>query len=58
MPNPCKTAGEKFGGYKFTKVINAENAEIDDTSVIRDGDHLFLLQNNSVNMDYDVTEYY
>lgn len=58
MPNPCKTAGEKFGDYKFTKVINAENAEIDDTSVIRDGDHLFLLQNNSVNMYYDVTEYY
>ncbi|XP_044461595.1 potassium channel KAT1-like isoform X2 [Mangifera indica] len=53
-----RIAGEKFGGYKFTKVINAENAEIDDTSVIRDGDHLFLLQNNSVNMDYDVTEYY
>lgn len=39
----CETAGEKFGGYKPTKVINAENAEIDDINVIRDGDHLFLL---------------
>ncbi|KAK7821951.1 potassium channel kat1 [Quercus suber] len=38
-----KIAGEKFGGYKPTKVINAENAEIDDINVIRDGDHLFLL---------------
>jgi hypothetical protein len=42
----CHTAGEKFGGYKFTRVINAENAEIDDISVIRDGDHLFLLQDD------------
>ncbi|XP_031256768.1 potassium channel KAT1 [Pistacia vera] len=50
-----RIAGEKFGGYKFTKVINAENAEIDDTCVIRDGDHLFLLQNKSVNMNYNVT---
>ncbi|XP_044496295.1 potassium channel KAT1-like isoform X2 [Mangifera indica] len=39
-----RIAGEKFGGYKFTKVFDAENAEIDDTCVIRDGDHLFLLQ--------------
>ncbi|CAI9783447.1 unnamed protein product [Fraxinus pennsylvanica] len=36
-------AGHKFGDYNFTKVVNAENAEIDDISVIRDGDHLFLL---------------
>ncbi|RDX71461.1 Potassium channel KAT1, partial [Mucuna pruriens] len=33
-------AGEKFGGFKPTKVINTENAEIDDIGVIRDGDHL------------------
>ncbi|CAL5411589.1 unnamed protein product [Camellia sinensis] len=39
------TAGEKFGGYKLTKIVNEENAEIDDLRVIRDGDHLFLLQN-------------
>ncbi|KAI4295427.1 hypothetical protein L6164_035486 [Bauhinia variegata] len=38
-----KIAGEKFGGCKPIKVINTENAEIDDMSVIRDGDHLFLL---------------
>ncbi|GKV36970.1 hypothetical protein SLEP1_g45051 [Rubroshorea leprosula] len=38
-----RIAGEKFRGYKFTKVVNAENAEIDDICVIRDGDNLFLL---------------
>ncbi|XP_050231467.1 potassium channel KAT1-like isoform X2 [Mercurialis annua] len=41
-----RIGGEKFGDYKFTRVINAENAEIDDICVIRDGDHLFLLQND------------
>ncbi|KAF5204869.1 Potassium channel kat1 [Thalictrum thalictroides] len=35
-------AGQKFEGHHPTKVINGENAEIDDISVIRDGDHLFL----------------
>ncbi|BAT89715.1 Potassium channel [Vigna angularis] len=35
-------AGEKFGVSKLTKVITIENAEIDDISVIRDGDHLFF----------------
>ncbi|KAL5771976.1 hypothetical protein ACOSQ2_011900 [Xanthoceras sorbifolium] len=44
-----RIAGKKFGGYKFTKVVNAENAEIDDIHVIRDGDHLFLLQNEYEN---------
>ncbi|GMP73939.1 hypothetical protein CsSME_00031517 [Camellia sinensis var. sinensis] len=41
-----RISGEKFGGYKLTKVVNEENAEIDDLCVIRDGDHLFLLQND------------
>ncbi|RWW83875.1 hypothetical protein BHE74_00007606 [Ensete ventricosum] len=36
-------AGEKFVGYHPTKVINQENAEIDDITVVRDGDHLYLL---------------
>ncbi|CAJ1978364.1 unnamed protein product [Sphenostylis stenocarpa] len=40
-------AGEKFGGSKPTKVISKENAEIDDISVIRDGDHLFFLCSDS-----------
>ncbi|XP_057949752.1 potassium channel KAT3-like [Malania oleifera] len=40
-----KIAGQKFEGHNPTKVVNAENAEIDDIRVIRDGDHLFLLQN-------------
>ncbi|OVA04800.1 Cyclic nucleotide-binding domain [Macleaya cordata] len=39
-----RIAGQKFAGYHPTKVVNEENAEIDDISVIRDGDHLFLLQ--------------
>ncbi|KAI7982805.1 Potassium channel KAT1 [Camellia lanceoleosa] len=38
-----RMSGEKFRGYYLTKVINAENAEIDDLSVVRDGDHLFFL---------------
>ncbi|PKA47202.1 Potassium channel KAT1 [Apostasia shenzhenica] len=36
--------GEKFGGQKPTKVVNQDNAEIDEISVVRDGDHLFLLE--------------
>ncbi|KAL2244677.1 potassium channel KAT3 [Sesamum indicum] len=38
-----KIAGQKFGDDSLTSVVNADNAEIDDLSVIRDGDHLFLL---------------
>ncbi|KAL6500710.1 hypothetical protein OROHE_025507 [Orobanche hederae] len=37
-----KTAGQKFGDDSLTSVLNAEDAEIDDISVIRDGDHLFI----------------
>lgn len=43
-------AGEKFGVYKPTKVVNTENAEIDDLSVIRDGDHLFFLSSDTENL--------
>ncbi|XVF87176.1 hypothetical protein PTKIN_Ptkin18bG0098000 [Pterospermum kingtungense] len=50
-----RMAGEKFGSYTFIKVINAENAEIDDVNVIRDGDNLFLLQHESENVDFNVT---
>ncbi|WCJ27390.1 Potassium channel KAT2 [Euphorbia peplus] len=50
-----KIGGEKYAGYRFTRIINAENAEIDDISVIRDGDHLFLLQNDTGNLDCDMT---
>ncbi|XP_011014925.1 PREDICTED: potassium channel KAT1-like [Populus euphratica] len=46
MEELLRIAGEKFGGYKFTRVMNAENAEIDGISVIRDGDHLCLLQDD------------
>lgn len=32
-----------------TKVMSADNAEIDDINVIRDGDHLFLLYSDIEN---------
>ncbi|KAL3616900.1 hypothetical protein CASFOL_039294 [Castilleja foliolosa] len=38
-----KIAGQKFGDDSLTSVVNAENAEIDDISVVRDGDHLFFM---------------
>ncbi|CAN1249108.1 Potassium channel KAT1 [Linum perenne] len=50
LPDSLETllniAGDKFGGYTFGKVTNAENAEIDDVHVIRDGDHLFFLEDH------------
>lgn len=39
-----KNAGEKFVGHHPEKVINQENAEIDDLSKVQDGDHLYLLE--------------
>ncbi|KAL9224381.1 hypothetical protein vseg_000418 [Gypsophila vaccaria] len=36
-------AGKKFRGRGFTKIINSDNAEVDDIEAIRDGDHLFFL---------------
>ncbi|KAK6797199.1 hypothetical protein RDI58_004901 [Solanum bulbocastanum] len=38
-----RVAGQRFGGYDFKRAVNAEDAEIDDIDVIRDGDHLFFL---------------
>ncbi|PIN20278.1 K+-channel ERG [Handroanthus impetiginosus] len=46
-----KIAGQIFGDNDLTKVVNAENAEIDDLSVVRDGDHLFLLPNPCEGID-------
>lgn len=43
----CETAGQKFGDDSLTSVMNAENAEIDDLCVVRDGDHLFLISTQS-----------
>lgn len=37
------TAGQRFGGCDFQRAVNAEDAEIDDIDVVRDGDHLFFL---------------
>lgn len=51
----CDIAGEKFGGYRPTKVVSAENAEIEDIGVVRDGDHLFLLHNDCQNLNSDLT---
>ncbi|KAL8460918.1 hypothetical protein ACS0TY_032424 [Phlomoides rotata] len=42
-----KIAGQKFGDDSLISVVNAENAEIDDLSVVRDGDHLFLVSRQS-----------
>lgn len=42
-----KIAGKKFGDDSLMSIVNAENAEIDDLSVIRDGDHLFLMSSQS-----------
>ncbi|CAI9760096.1 unnamed protein product [Fraxinus pennsylvanica] len=50
-----KTAGQKFGEKNLTKVVNAENAEIDDLSVIRDGDHLFVLTNQCEGRECDAS---
>ncbi|XP_029120858.1 potassium channel KAT3 isoform X2 [Elaeis guineensis] len=44
MEELLRIGGEKFVGYHPTKVVNHENAEIDDISTVRDGDHLFLLE--------------
>ncbi|RWW33453.1 hypothetical protein BHE74_00021407 [Ensete ventricosum] len=44
MEELLRIGGEKFVGHHPTKVINEENAEIDDISIIRDGDHLYLLE--------------
>ncbi|KAL3522704.1 hypothetical protein ACH5RR_015538 [Cinchona calisaya] len=50
-----KIAGKKFGGQTFTKVLNAEDTEIDSLIVIRDGDHLFFVPNNFENIEPDLT---
>ncbi|RZR88889.1 hypothetical protein BHM03_00016538 [Ensete ventricosum] len=39
-----RIGGEKFVGHHPAKVINQENAEIDDLSMVQDGDHLYLLE--------------
>ncbi|CAD5165552.1 unnamed protein product [Musa acuminata subsp. malaccensis] len=39
-----RIGGEKFVGHHPEKVINQENAEIDDLSKVQDGDHLYLLE--------------
>ncbi|KAG1335230.1 putative Potassium channel KAT1 [Cocos nucifera] len=39
-----RIAGQKFAGHHLTKVVNQDDAEIDDITVIRDEDHLFFLE--------------
>ncbi|CAL9066442.1 unnamed protein product [Musa banksii] len=39
-----RIGSEKFVGHHPTKVINQETAEIDDITIVRDGDHLYLLE--------------
>eukprot|EP01018_Ginkgo_biloba_P026192 Gb_31891 [translate_table: standard] len=42
-----KTGGQRFG-FQPTRVFAEDYAEIDDIDVIRDGDHLFLLEDNEL----------
>lgn len=45
-------AGQKFGDCNLTTVVNAEDTEIDDVNVIRDGDHLFFLSSQCRKTDH------
>lgn len=47
-----RLASEKFGGCNFTKITNADNAEIDDLDVIWDGDHLYFSSNWVWKLDF------
>ncbi|KAL4194931.1 hypothetical protein AMTRI_Chr05g70920 [Amborella trichopoda] len=38
-----RIGGEKFG-FSPTKVVNSEDAEVEDIEAVRDGDHLFLVR--------------
>ncbi|KAK1279713.1 Potassium channel KAT1 [Acorus gramineus] len=40
-----RISSQKFAGCNPTKVVNQDNAEIDDITLVRDGDHLYLLEN-------------
>ncbi|KAK1322412.1 Potassium channel KAT1 [Acorus calamus] len=40
-----RISNQKFAGCNPTKVVNQDNAEIDDITLVRDGDHLYLLEN-------------
>ncbi|XP_068635480.1 potassium channel KAT3-like [Aristolochia californica] len=42
-----RIGGRKFGVHHLVKVVNGENADVDDISVLRDGDHLFLIENEN-----------
>ncbi|KAG6487210.1 hypothetical protein ZIOFF_055793 [Zingiber officinale] len=44
LENLFQIASEKFTGHHPIKVLNRDNAEVDDIRVIRDGDHLFLAE--------------
>jgi len=46
-----KIGGEKFG-YLPVKVLSEDSAEIDDIDVIREGDHLFLVDNEEIEEIY------
>ncbi|WOK99273.1 potassium channel KAT3-like isoform X2 [Canna indica] len=42
MEELLRVGGEKFVGHHPIKVINQEMAEIDDISIVREGDHLYF----------------
>ncbi|XP_020705758.1 potassium channel KAT3-like isoform X1 [Dendrobium catenatum] len=41
-----RIGSQKFEGCNPTKVVNQENAEIDDITTVRDGDHLYLVEDH------------
>ncbi|KAG9448016.1 hypothetical protein H6P81_014144 [Aristolochia fimbriata] len=42
-----RIGAKKFGVHRLVKVVNGENAEVDDIGVVRDGDHLFLIEDGN-----------
>lgn len=49
----CVVADTKFQDLHATRVVNREAAEVDDVSVIRDNEHLFVVVDNQVHLGID-----
>uniref|UniRef100_N1QVH3 Uncharacterized protein n=1 Tax=Aegilops tauschii TaxID=37682 RepID=N1QVH3_AEGTA len=45
--------GNRFG-FATTRVITSDGAEIDDMRLVRDGDHLLLVSDHSLNLKVGV----
>lgn len=52
LNSPCNVVADtKFQDLHATRVMNREAAEIDDVSVIRDNEHLFVVVDNRVHLE-------